>query len=75
MKGHCNKKVKGKSKKGMCDGMNCNPFMGCAYCGMYILLKPEIAVITTACKEKIHTSNDNRIVKNPSDFWHPPNVI
>ena len=75
MKGHCKKKMSNKSKKGRCEGMNCNPFMGCAYCGMYILVKPAIVVIPAACKDKIHISNDNRTVKNLSDFWHPPNFV
>ena len=74
-RGCCHKKETDKKKKQGCEGMNCNLFVYCPYCSMYLVPGPSVPCLPAADKEKTVISNDNRTIKSLSDFWHPPNVV
>jgi len=73
-KGGCSKKMPQKNPKNKCEGMGCNPFMGCPYYTMFLTTKTSLSAILPVSNEKIIVSNDNRTIQNISDFWHPPNA-
>lgn len=67
----CKKK---EDQKENTSNKDCNPLMNCLFCTLFIVSKSyqgEIKPLNT--KEKIFIRNDNRIVKNLSECWHPPN--
>ena len=66
----CKKK---EDKKENSKNKDCNPLMNCRFCALFIVSKSyqvEINPINT--REKILIINDNRIIKNLSECWHPP---
>jgi hypothetical protein len=70
----CKKHASKKSSKE--QDKDCNPFMGCSSCNLFIIDKPvpdQLPVILL--KEKNIVKNDNRIIQNLSECWHPPNTI
>lgn len=69
----CKKNRKVPVKKDNCENRGCNPFMGCVYGNFYMTEKSSISfTIFIIPKQKTGIFNDNRIVKNASDCWHPP---
>ena len=70
----CKKKMPAQNKKGGCEGMACNPFVGCPYYSLFLFSGPQVSFLSSAVKEKISVSNDNRIIQDISEFWHPPNA-
>ena len=56
-----------------CENTGCNPFMSCIYGNFFLVEKPYLSVTWFIVPgKKIATVNDNRIVGNLSDCWHPP---
>lgn len=75
-KDKCPKKEKEESgKKDKCEDKGCNPFMACA-CGNFFLIQKQSVdfIVLKLTTQKIILLNDNRIVTNLSDCWHPPEV-
>ncbi|HUR65435.1 MAG TPA: hypothetical protein VMZ03_03725 [Chitinophagaceae bacterium] len=78
-KSKCSKQVPAneKDKDKGCTSKGCNPFLPCAV-GMccYLVETPfTYSAILIASKQKISLVNDNRIQKNLSECWHPPEVF
>ncbi|MEO6488601.1 MAG: hypothetical protein ABIO04_01565 [Ferruginibacter sp.] len=73
-KRHCKKPAPVKNKKDKCEGMSCNPFVGCPYYNLFLVNRPAASIFFILSKEKIMVRNDNRTVQNDFVFWHPPNV-
>lgn len=64
---------KKKEKKKNTGNKDCNPLMNCSSCALFIVSKSYLKEITAHNnKEKIFIKNDNRTVKNLTEFWHPP---
>jgi hypothetical protein len=64
-----------KKQKDNCENRNCNPLMACVYGNFFLLEKQFISFdLPQTGSEKKITGNDNRVVRNSSDCWHPPRV-
>jgi len=71
----CCKKT-GSKKSSKEENKDCNPFMGCSSCNLFIIAKPVSYLHSVIiAKRKIIIRNDNRIVQHLSECWHPPNAI
>ena len=73
----CSKKKCGnpsKSKgKDECNNGGCNPTLGCSSGNFYIHHNFQISIISwLAPKQKTVVTDDNRIINNMSECWHPP---
>ena len=59
-----------------CESNDCNPIMSCPTGNFYLFTQPGLSIpalnISTDKKSLI---NDNRIVKQTGDCWHPPEII
>ena len=73
-KGRCNKKMPVRNKKENCEGMACNPLVGCPYYNLFLESRFSLPLLLPAVKEKIFVCNDNRIIQSNSECWHPPNA-
>lgn len=60
-------------QKDNCENRSCNPFLSCVYGNFFLLDKQFILFdFLTMPKQKLIVNNDNRIVQNLSECWHPP---
>lgn len=58
-----------------CEG-RCNPLMSCPTGNFYISSQSHLSIAPlNISKEKRSLINDNRIVKQMGDCWHPPEII
>ena len=59
-----------------CEENRCNPLMSCPTGNFYLFTQPGLSIpalkISTDKKSLI---NDNRIVKQLNECWHPPEII
>lgn len=59
-----------------CEGNRCNPLMSCPTGNFYIFSQPQLSIAAlNISKEKKDLINDNRIVKQMNECWHPPEII
>jgi hypothetical protein len=69
----CKKAKKVPVEKDGCEKKGCNPFMGCVYGNFYTFVSSFLHLSPLIVpKQKRETFNDNRVVSNSSDCWHPP---
>lgn len=59
-----------------CDNNRCNPIMSCPTGNFYLIIQSNINLpaLEVSTDKKIPT-NDNRVVKQTGDCWHPPRMI
>ena len=65
---------KEENKRNNKTNKDCNPLLNCPFCTLFIVNKShqgEINPLNT--RDKILIRNDNRVIKNLSECWHPPN--
>ena len=68
----CNKPSKSQEKDN-CGSEGCNPTLGCSSGNFYVHNHYQITLPSWfAQRQKVFVTNDNRIVKNMSECWHPP---
>ena len=74
-KSSCNAPVEDEDEND-CEKNRCNPIMSCPTGNFYFfnLFNLTITDITLS-KEKKKLVNDNRIIKQSGDCWHPPEII
>ena len=70
----CKKKMPEQNKKGGCEGMACNPFVGCPYYCLFLVTASSLSPLQPPVNEKIGVTNDNRTIQSISECWHPPNA-
>ncbi len=67
---------KKQHQKNSSEKKDCNPFLACALTAWLqvpkIYLEPSIRIFS---KQEYFTLNDNRIIKNLSSLFHPPNLV
>ena len=76
-KSKCNK-PKDKEEKDDCENENdgCNPLMSCPAGNFYLFGQSYLAPAAfTLSKQKKVLINDNRIQKQLTECWHPPEII
>lgn len=74
-KSKCNK-PKDKEEKDDCENNRCNPLMSCPTGNFYLFGQPYLAVAPFSfLKQKKALINDNRIQKQLTECWHPPEII
>src|SRR4026208_772835 len=62
-----------ESEKKDCENNRCNPFMGCVSGNWFEVSISNIAITSPIVPEvKSFLFNDNRILHNISECWHPP---
>ena len=65
-----------KKDKDDCQNNRCNPLMSCPTGNFYLFGHSPISIMPFATtREKALLINDNRIVKQMTDCWHPPEII
>lgn len=63
-------------EKDDCENNRCNPLMSCPTGNFYLFGHPPISITHfTFAKEKTILVNDNRIIKQSAECWHPPEII
>lgn len=74
-KSKCPKKQSPKENND-CPNTGCNPFVPCAMGSCCYLVETAFSYSnsTTISKQKIALINDNRLLNNLSECWHPPEV-
>jgi hypothetical protein len=74
-KSKCSKPRPEENKKD-CEGNRCNPLMGCPTGNFYIHNYSTIAVsLLIVPRQRAVLFNDNRISKQATECWHPPEII
>ena len=69
------KPVQKDEKKG-CENNRCNPFMSCPLGNFYLLNVSQLSLTSwTLPKQKTPLVNDNRISKQLTECFHPPEII
>jgi len=65
-----------KEKEDDCENNRCNPLMSCPT-GNFYLFGHQLLSITPfiLSKQKAILINDNRIIKQLTECWHPPEII
>lgn len=59
-----------------CEDNHCNPLMSCPTGNFYLFGQSYLAVVPfILSKQKKILINDNRIQKQLSECWHPPEII
>lgn len=59
-----------------CEGNRCNPIMSCPTGNFYLFNQPQLSLeALKLSKEKQALINDNRIVEQMAECWHPPEII
>jgi hypothetical protein len=59
-----------------CKNNRCNPLMSCPTGNFYLSGHPHLAIAPLIIlKQKTVLKNDNRISKQLSECWHPPEII
>src|SRR5204863_240642 len=73
-KATCHKQEPAKEKND-CGPNRCNPFMGCSAGNFYVHNYFSITFTTIILpKTKIALFDDNRVSKQLSECWHPPEI-
>ena len=71
----CNKSTDNEEEND-CEDNRCNPLMSCPTGNFYLFTQPGLSIpalnISTVKRSLI---NDNRIVKQMNECWHPPEII
>lgn len=71
----CDKPVDNEDEKD-CENNRCNPLMSCPTGNFYLFSQQHISIAALyLSKEKKALINDNRIVKQMAECWHPPEII
>jgi hypothetical protein len=74
-KSKCEKPVK-KEKKDDCENNRCNPLMSCPTGNFYLFGQPQLSIAPfILLKQKKALINDNRLQKQLTECWHPPEII
>jgi hypothetical protein len=74
-KSKCEKPVK-KEKKDECENNRCNPLMSCPTGNFYLFGQSYLDEISLPfSKQKNILVNDNRLQKQLTECWHPPEII
>jgi len=74
-KSKCEKPAK-KEKKDDCDNNRCNPLMSCPTGNFYLFGQSYLENAPfTISKQKKALINDNRLQKQLTECWHPPEII
>ena len=69
-------KSKDKEEENDCEDNRCNPLMSCPTGNFYLFGQPYLtAAPFTFSKQKKALINDNRIQKQLTECWHPPEII
>ena len=69
-------KPKPEENKQDCGGDRCNPLMGCTSGNFYVHNYSYISITSLIIpKQKTALVNDNRISKQLTECWHPPEII
>ena len=64
-----------KKQRG-CDGMSCNPFMGCPMVSYDLAERFTLDYQLPVPTRQVYlVKNDNRLVTQMSDCWHPPQLV
>ena len=59
-----------------CEESRCNPLMSCPTGNFYLFGHPQLSIAPfMLSKQKAILINDNRIQKQLSECWHPPEII
>jgi hypothetical protein len=59
-----------------CEKDRCNPLMSCPSGNFYVFNHSQFVIASLfILKQKASLINDNRIVKQTGDCWHPPEII
>ena len=70
--GSCSKEESPADEKD-CVPDGCNPFLGCSAGNFYAHYYWTISIYSLIIpKEKISLVDDKRLIKQMSEFWHPP---
>jgi len=71
----CDKPVPSDSKND-CEGNRCNPLMSCPTGNFYLLDNSYVSFTSVKqSKQKIILVNDNRVLTQLTECWHPPEII
>ena len=65
-----------QNKKQRSENKDCNPFLACSLAAW--LQSPKVTVshpLNYIFKQQYFVFNDNRIIKNLSSLFHPPNMV
>src|SRR5687767_13988498 len=63
-------------EKDDCENNRCNPLMSCPTGNFYLFGHQPISLAHFMfAKEKTILVNDNRIIKQSAECWHPPEII
>ena len=74
-KSKCGKPAK-KQKKNDCENNRCNPLMSCPTGNFYFCSSQPLSIEAfVPAKQKVALIDDNRIQKQLSECWHPPEII
>ena len=74
-KSSCSKPAE-KEDENDCEGNRCNPLMSCPTGNFYLFSHPNVSIEAfKPSKEKQALINDNRIIKQMAECWHPPEII
>jgi hypothetical protein len=74
-KSACSKPVEQEDEND-CEGNRCNPLMSCPTGNFYLFTQALLSIAPlNISKEKKDLINDNRIVKQQNECWHPPEII
>ena len=74
-KSRCHRAKQPEDKKD-CGNNRCNPLMACLAGNFYLFGYPHLAISPLILlKQKIGLVNDNRVSKQLTECWHPPEVI
>ena len=69
-------KPKEKEEKDDCEDNGCNPLMSCPTGNFYLFGQTDLTTTSfILSKEKKVLVNDNRIQKQLTECWHPPEII
>ena len=65
-----------KEEKDDCENNQCNPLMACPTGNFYLFGQSELSTVPfILSKQKKALINDNRIQKQLTECWHPPEII
>ena len=69
-------KTNDSEEKNDCEDNRCNPLMSCPTGNFYLFGQPDLSIAPfTFSKQKKALINDNRIQKQLTECWHPPEII
>jgi hypothetical protein len=59
-----------------CESNRCNPLMSCPTGNFYLLVYSRISFgLSIPSKQKSILTNDNRVLTQLTECWHPPEII